>query len=106
MLDATLTTKDSSAQAFKSLHLPVLKTMGDQIEWIVRNAIRAGALNLTRREIQARYESTFMRRIDANSVSARVNALVAAKRLQEHPESRKCSITGHDVSTLCLPSGA
>jgi hypothetical protein len=106
MLDAAITTRDASAQALRSLNVPMLKTMGDQIEWIVRTAIRAGALNITRREIQARYEATFMRRIDTSSVSARVNALVAAKRLQEHPDSRKCTITGHDVSTICLPSGA
>lgn len=63
-------------------------------------AARNGVADLSGREIQARYRTTYPGKdIDTGTVSARVNSLIAAKLLERCPD-RLCSITGKTVGPV------
>ena len=67
---------------------------------IVLAASRNGVADLSGREIQARYRTTYPGKdIDTGTVSARVNSLIAAKLLERCP-NRLCSITGKTVGPV------
>lgn len=95
---------NTSAKALAAIPLPKLKQLQDQIHDICLAAQRNGYDNLTRKEIQSRYELLYGRRIEASTVASRVNNLVAAGRLAEGPK-RMCSVseTGNIVGTVFVP---
>lgn len=93
----------ASAQAFAQVGNMVLKAESDKILDIVLAAQRNGALDLTRREIQKRYELQYGKHIESSSVSARVHALVVAGRLKCGSKDRACSVTGKMVGTVLVP---
>lgn len=93
----THSTSPASAQAFAQVGNVVLKTEADKILDICLGAQRNGAQDLSGREIQARYELLYGKRIDSGTVSARVNALILAGRLKRSQISRACSVTGRDI---------
>lgn len=93
---------NTSAQAFAALRLPDLKQLQDKIHDICIAAQRNGYDDLTRKEIQARYELQYGTRIEASTVSSRVNNLVTAQRLVKGPD-RVCTVTGNEVGTVLVP---
>jgi len=97
-------TLHASAQAFGTIGNAELKTSSDKLFDICLAAQRNGADDLSGREIQARYELLYGKRIDSGTVSARVNALVTAKRLVRLTFSRPCSITQRDIYPVRVPA--
>lgn len=92
-------TQSSSFQALQDLGLQGLKTSADDIYLIIAAYCRAGgsAADITRREIQLMYEKRFERRIEASTISPRVNELIAAGRVLQRGFSRTCVVTGKHV---------
>lgn len=80
-----------------NMPLPVQKQLQDKILDICITAKRNGRADLSGKEIQERYELVHGKRIDASSVSARVNGLIAAGRLVRLERSRPCRVTGRDI---------
>ena len=99
----THSTNQASAAAFAQVGNLVLKAEADKILDIVLAAQRNGANDLTRREIQKRYEVQHGKHIESSSVSARVHALVLAGRLKCGPVDRVCSVSGKMVGTVLVP---
>jgi hypothetical protein len=93
-------TKDASYLALGQLGLVGLKTSADDVYLVIAAACKAGAADLTRRELQALFEKRFERRMDASSISARVNELVTAQRVLERPDNRVCTVTGNMVGAV------
>lgn len=93
----TFTTNDTSAQALAELGLRKLKGELDKIHDIVLAAARHGIDDMSGREIQARYELIYGKRIDSGTVSARCAGLIAANRLQRCRIARACTVTGRDI---------
>ena len=81
----------------------VLKHLQDQIHDICVTAQRNGHDDMSGKEIQERYEAIYGKRIDASSVSARINNLVAAHRLVRLETQRPCRITGRDIHPVRVP---
>ena len=86
-------TKDASYLALSQLGLMGIKTSADDVFLIIAGACKAGALDVTGREIQALYERRFERRIESGTISARVNELIAAGRIFRRHEPRICTRT-------------
>lgn len=83
-----------SAAALDDLGVAHLKGQQREVLDIVVAAVRNGARDMTGKEIQARYRALNSGKdIDAGTVSARVNSLIAAKLL-ERSERRACFVTG------------
>lgn len=93
-------TKEASYLALEQMGLIGLKTVADDVYLVIAAACRTGAIDLTRREVQALFEQRFERRIDASSISARVNELVAAERVLERKDNRACTVTGNMVGAV------
>ncbi len=100
----TQLTNQASAQAFAQVGNMTLKTESDKIHDICVAAQRNGAQGLSGREIQHQYELIYGKRIDAGTVSARVNALILAGRLKRSSVARMCSITGRDIYPVAVPA--
>ena len=94
----------TSSESFNQISLRSRKMQHDVIHGIVVAACRNGKPDLTLREIAMLYERQESKRIDVGTVSARVNDLVAAKRLLRLPCSEQpCSITGKLVHPVTVP---
>ena len=93
-------TKEASYVALGQLGLMGIKTSADDVYLVIASAIRAGAVDVTRREVQVLFERRFERRMDANLISARVNELVTAGKVLERKEDRICTVTGNKVGAL------
>lgn len=86
----------SNSQDFKSL--------GDLIVVIVRNAQRAGAQNMSMREIKQALLADWSRDVDMSTISPQVNRMVVCGRLlrdKDHP--RVCTVSGVPISPLSVP---
>lgn len=89
--------KHISAAARDAIGTERLRGQQREVLDIVVAAVRNGALDLTGKEIQARYRILNSGKdIDAGTVSARVNSLMTAKLLEPGPR-RACTITGLNV---------
>lgn len=97
-------TSHSSAQALALLGNAKKKCLLDQIMDICLAAQRNGADDLSGKEIQAKYELIHGKRIEAGTVSGRVNDLVSAKRLERLTFSRACAITSRDIYPVRVPA--
>jgi hypothetical protein len=86
-----------------TIPVKVLKHLHDQIHEICVIAQRNGRDDMSGKEIQERYEAIYGKRIEASSVSARVNNLVAANRLERLETMRPCRITGRDIHPVRVP---
>lgn len=93
-------TKEASFLALGQMGLLGLKTSADDVYLVIAAACRSGVADLTRRELQALFEKRFERRMDASSISARVNELVTAQRVFERPDNRVCTVTGNMVGVV------
>lgn len=94
---------DTSIAAWRSLPVQVLKTQSDRICEIVTSYCNLWGGNLSLKEIQSIYNRNY-KDIDLSTVSARVNGLVAAKRLARLESTRKCSISRIHIHPL-VPGG-
>lgn len=89
--------KATRAEALKAIGTGAFKQLQDAIEDIVLTAKRNGIDDLSGREIQQRYEAQYIgKRIEASTISSRVNSLIAANRLERGPE-RPCKVTGRNI---------
>lgn len=94
---------ETSITALQSVSLKEQKTLADKIFAVVVLARRAGVVDMSMREIQRDMELVEGKRIDLSTISARVNGLVAAKRLhRQHDAPRACSFSGRLIFPLCV----
>lgn len=93
---------NTSAQALGAMPLREIKQLQDKIHDICLAAQRNGYEDLTRKEIQHRYELLYSRRIDASTVSSRVHNLIVGGRL-ERAKVRNCTVTGNEVEPVRVP---
>ncbi len=94
---------NTSAKALASIRTPDLKQLQDKIFDICLAAQRNGLDDLSGKEIQARFELLYGKRIEASSVASRVNNLVTAGRLERLQQVRPCTVTGHDIHPVRVP---
>jgi hypothetical protein len=97
-------TAQTSAQALNAIGQRKLKHLQDQIHDICLSAQRNGRGDISGKEIQARYELIYSKRIDASSISARVKGLIDAGRLERCPIARACQVTGRDIHPVRVPA--
>jgi hypothetical protein len=91
--------QDTSISAYRSMPVKKLATQADRICDLVKLHFIAWGGNLSLREIKSLYQSRYSE-IDLSTIAARVNALVAAKRLRRLEETRKCRLSGIHVHPL------
>lgn len=104
MHTSTPPTHATSAQALATIGQRTVMNVQDRIHDICVAAQRNGTDDLSGKEIQERYEHLYSKRIDASSVSARINNLIAAKRLERLATVRPCRVTGHDIHPVRVPA--
>lgn len=100
VLDTLISTADTSAESYARMAPKTLARRQQEVFDVVVELQREGADDVSRREIQARYERTHNKRIDMSSVASSVHALVLAKRLQAPRTLRPCLVTGRDISPV------
>lgn len=94
---------DTSRAALAKISPRGRMTISSQIETIVANACPAGSKGLSMQEIQEPLERAMARRVDMSTISARVNELVAAKRLiRDIANPRVCSQSGAMICPLSV----
>ncbi len=91
--------QDTSIAAYRNIPVKSLKTQSDRICEIVTDYCSLWGGNLSLKEIQSIYSRNY-HDIELSTVSARVNGLVAAKRLERLESTRKCSISGIHIHPL------
>ncbi len=100
VLDALVSTADTSRESYSRIAPKVLARRQRDVLDIVLGLQRNGAVDVSRREIQASYERVHGKRIDMSSVASSVHALLAAGRLYSAPKARECLITGKTISPV------
>lgn len=90
---------DTSIDAYHALPVQTLKTQSDRICMLIECHWNLWKEALSLNEIKRLHKSMFGD-IDLSTISARVNGLVAAKRLERLEETRKCSISGVHIHPL------
>lgn len=95
---------DTSVEAFHQLPISTLKTQSDRIYEVVAAHCARRGTDASLNEIKRLYRATHGKDIELSTTSARVNALVAAGRLERLEITRKCSITGRNVHPIRLPA--
>jgi len=84
---------DTSIAAYRALPVKQLATQADRIHEIADDL---HGFTLSLKEIQRIYRARHGD-IELSTISARVNALVAAKRLERLETTRKCTISGVSI---------
>ena len=92
----------TSREALSNLAKPGKNTQGEDVFQVISEACGAGRKDLSLREIKHLYQDTFSRDIDVSTVSARVHALVKAKRLLHAAEPRLCAWSARSVLPVCV----
>lgn len=96
---------ETSRSVLGAISFPERKQQVDVVFDIVVAACRNGALDMSLREIAHTYAQVHGKPIDVGTVSARVTALVDARRLVRLPGAvRACSISGKTVSPVTVPA--
>lgn len=104
MLNSVSTASQTSAQSLVQIGNAGKKTMCDKILDICIAAQRRGQVDFSGKEIQARYEAIHGKRIESGTVSARVNELVTAKRLDRSDIARMCTVSARDIYPVRVPA--
>lgn len=91
--------QETSIAAYHGLPVKTLATQSDRICEIVTKYHGWLGGNISLKEIQSVYRR-YHGDIDLSTVSARVNGLVAAKRLERLETTRKCSISRISIHPL------
>ena len=86
----------TSITAYRNLPVKHLATQADRICDLVTNHCNTWGGDLSLKEIKGIYGRLYGE-IEVSTISARVNALVAAGRLERLDDARKCSVTGINV---------
>lgn len=97
-------TQGTSADAYSALGLKAVQGQARAIFDVVLGAQKAGARDMSLREIREAYERRCNKRIDVSSVSARVNNLIAMGWLERRAEVRPCSISNAGVRPVFVPA--
>lgn len=92
-------TRQTSAQAHDAFGAHRAKKIKAEILDIVIAAARHGVDDLSGREIQQRYELQHGKRIEASTISSRVNDLIASGLL-ERAGARPCKVTGNNIAPV------
>lgn len=93
---------DTSISAYRAMPVKRLATQADRIVEIVTLYCVWATDNMSLVEIKRAYCTRYSD-IELSTVSARVNALVAAKRLERLKTTRKCSISGVSIHPVRVP---
>jgi hypothetical protein len=88
--------QDSSIRAYHDLPVQTLKTQSDRICMLVETHWNLWKEALSLNEIKRLHKSMFGD-IELSTIAARVNGLVAAKRLERLEKTRSCSVTGKTI---------
>lgn len=97
---------DTSRDAIASISLGKRKTLADEIEQAIAQRCKAGAKDVSMREVQQVLERNLGRRVEMSTISGRVNELVAAKRVvRDLLHKRTCSVTGAEIHALSVMPG-
>lgn len=101
-----MTIAESSRAALGAISLTDQKTQLNEVFSVVLAAVRNGSQDISGREIVQAYEKQHIgARIDPGTVAARLNALVAAKRLVRLPnKTRPCTVTGRQIIPVTVPA--
>ena len=102
VLESLVSTADTSRESYSRIAPKVLARRQRDVLDIVLGLQRNGAVDVSRREIQASYERVHGKRIDMSSVASSVHALLAAGRLYSAPKARECSITGKTICPVAV----
>ena len=94
---------ETSIDAFRSLGNGKIKTQADRIFDVIEKSTTVWAVNFSLNEIKALYRAMYGGDIELSTVSARVNGLVAARRLERVDSIRKCAVTGSGVRPVRIP---
>lgn len=97
--DACSLAPDARGAAFAQVSARELAGRQREVLDIVLGFQRNGAKNVTRQEIQRKWEFLNNRRIGEGTIASAVNRLIAARRL-EIGERRKCEVTGNVVTPV------
>lgn len=90
---------DARGAAFAQVSARELAGRQREVLDIVLGFQRNGAKDVTRQEIQRKWEFLHNRRIGEGTIASAVNRLIAAQRL-EAGERRKCEVTGNVVTPV------
>lgn len=96
-------TIDTQSESLKSIGFKRIGQQMQDVLEVIRIGHESGAVNLSLTEIRDLYESTYLRRIDLNRVSARVFDLLKAERLVRSTDTRVCSVSGKNVHPVYMP---
>jgi hypothetical protein len=102
--------QDTSIAAYRAMPVKQLATQADRIERIVQKWCSPSDptwkthYGLSLKEIKSIYQQ-WHGDIELSTVSDRVNALVAAKRLERLETTRKCSISGINIHPVRVSNG-
>ena len=99
MNDIDITDSQATRSAAFNAAMRTLPLRGTQLDIVrvMRQAHAAGVIDLSGRELQQLFEQAYGRRIDASTIAARVNSMVAAGVLQRCAV-RMCTVTGVKIS--------
>lgn len=101
-LSSLISTADTSRESYSRIAPKTLARRQREVLDIVLGLQRNGAVDVSRREIQASYERVYSKRIDMSSVSSSVHALVSAGRLYSVPKLRECVVTGKTICPVAV----
>lgn len=94
--------RESSIAAYRGIPVKQLATQADRIFDIVHAYCNSWGGDLSLNEIKKLHQRLHGD-IELSTISARVNALVAAGRLKRLEKSRKCEVTGRGIYPVRLP---
>lgn len=101
---STHRTHHTSAQARAAVGNAKQKNQADRIFDICYAKHLHGVVDVSRVEIREAFEHIHGGRIDSSTVSARVNELISAKRLEVLPYTRNCKVNKNSlISVVRVP---
>lgn len=103
VLETLISGADTSAASYARMQPASMSRLQSDIRAVVMELQSEGAADVSRREIQARYELKHGKRIESSSVASSVHAMVLAGRLVSVSKLRECRITGRDICPVFAP---
>ena len=98
--------QDTSIDAYRSMPVRKRATQADQIHSIVETFCSSWGKDLSLNEIKRLWRRLYKKDIELSTVSARVNELVAAGRLERLDTIRKCTvIKDSSIHPVRIPEG-
>lgn len=94
--------QESSISAYRGIPTKQLATQADRIFGLIEAFCNTWGSDLSLNELKKIHQGVYGD-IELSTVSARVNALVAAGRIERLETSRKCEVTGRGIYPIRLP---